>query len=408
MNKKNFLIIALITLLLGTSLSQAIGKFNNENNENFDTKIRCLMRRANQPSISVCIIKNNTMVWSNGYGFYNRCILVLLWNWKEPTNSTQYLIGSISKTFTATAMMQIIENESYGVDLDDDVNNYLDFSLRNPKYSDVPITFEMLLSHRSSLIMDETFNSSNFPMSISKTMKVIFKVLKVINSVGDALKIVLDNKSSFYEPNLWNDYPPGEHGNYSNLGYIVLGYLIERITSLTYEEYLQKNILDPLGMNNTTCHPDKKYEMAVPTSKIAGLYIPFPHYDFYFSIPCANIRSTTEDLSKLLIVHMNNGTYKEIKILEKETVENMHKPRGKIFVFQYGLGWMIINNSSLGPLEGHAGDTPGGGGSMFYRVSDKIGYIMFYNQFRYLNPSISDSEWRGKIIDLLFEKAKEL
>jgi len=405
---KKGVVLLIILVFLGTNIVTVNAEINNKNTNCFDSKINKLMQQANQPSISLSIIKNDSMVWSKGYGFYNRCILVGPLRWKKPTNSTQYLIGSISKTFTATAMMQIIENESYGVNLDDDVNNYLDFNFRNPNFPDVPITFEMLLSHRSSLFNDENELFSNFPMSPLKTFKVIFKVIKVINSIGDALKIVPDNESTFYEPNLWNNYPPGEHGNYSNLGYIILGYLIERITGLTYEEYLQKNIFKPLEMFNTTCHPDKNYAMAVPTIKIAGLYFPFPHYDFYFAVPAGNIRSTTEDLSKLLIVHMNNGTYKDVRILENETVENMHKTRGKIFIMDYGLGWFRVNHPLLGLIEGHSGGTFGGGANMFYRKIDKIGYIMFYNQLNMVNPSKSDAEMRGKIIDLMFEKAKEL
>ena len=112
-NSKKFLIITIIILLLGTTIANANDKVNNKDIENFDFKIRCLMHKANQPSISVCIVKDDAMVWSKGYGFYNRRIFVPPWKWKAPTNSTQYLIGSISKMITATAMMQIIENKTY-------------------------------------------------------------------------------------------------------------------------------------------------------------------------------------------------------------------------------------------------------------------------------------------------------
>ncbi|MCK4365848.1 MAG: serine hydrolase [Thermoplasmatales archaeon] len=400
---KKGVVLLIILVFLGTNIVTVNAEINNKNTQFFDLKMKLLMHLANLPSFSACIIKNDTVVWNNGYGFYNRCILVGPLRWKKPTNSTQYLIGSISKTITATVMMQIIENESYGVDLDDDVNDYLDFNLRNPNYPDIPITFEMLLSHRSSLIQDEYALHGDAPMELSKMLKAIFKAFTVINSKGDVLKIVLDNESSLYEPKLWYNYPPGENGNYSNLGFIVLGYLIERITGQTYEDYVQRNIFDPLGMNNTTVHPDKKNEMAVPTLKIAGLFIPLPHYDFCFATPAGNIRSTTDDLSKFLIVHMNNGSYKDVKILEKETVEDMHTPRGMLFgIVQYGLGWIKI-----GQTEGHSGGTPGGGAHMYYRELDKTGVVVFWNQLRVSDTSEFRSKMRGKIVKLLFEKSKE-
>ena len=109
----------------------------------FDLKIKLLMKVGHMPSLSACIIKNNGIVWSKGYGFYD------IMHRKKACDDTIYMIGSISKSVTATALMQLYEQGLF--DLDDDVSDYLPFTLRNPKYPDVPITFRMLLAHQSSL-----------------------------------------------------------------------------------------------------------------------------------------------------------------------------------------------------------------------------------------------------------------
>ena len=109
----------------------------------FDKKIEFFMKLSLFPSISACIIKDDNVIWSNGYGYYD------IDNKKQATENTIYNIASISKTITGTAIMQLYEKKLF--DLDQDVNDFLPFELRNPYFPDEPITFRMLLSHSSSL-----------------------------------------------------------------------------------------------------------------------------------------------------------------------------------------------------------------------------------------------------------------
>jgi CubicO group peptidase (beta-lactamase class C family) len=118
-------------------------KFNELKNTFFDLKISLFMKMAKFPSISACIIKDDDDIWSKGYGYYD------LKNQKESTPYTIYLIASVTKTIVGTALMQLWEQDLF--DLDEDVNNYLPFDLRNPNFPEEPITFRMLLSHTSSL-----------------------------------------------------------------------------------------------------------------------------------------------------------------------------------------------------------------------------------------------------------------
>ena len=94
------------------------------------------------PSLSACIIKNDTIVWSKAFGWSD------IYNLKKAKSDTIYRVASITKTFTATALMQLYEQGLF--DLDDNVSEYLPFDLKNPKYPECNITFRMLLAHQSS------------------------------------------------------------------------------------------------------------------------------------------------------------------------------------------------------------------------------------------------------------------
>lgn len=100
------------------------------------------MRVTNHDALSVCIIKDNKTVWSKSYGYSHPHLF------RKATNRTIYGVGSITKTITATAILQLYEKGL--LDLNDDINTYLPFELRNPNFPDVPITIRSLLTHRSS------------------------------------------------------------------------------------------------------------------------------------------------------------------------------------------------------------------------------------------------------------------
>jgi len=108
----------------------------------FDFKVKTLMRVTNHDALSVCIIKDNQTVWAKSYGYSHPHLF------REATNRTIYGVGSITKTITATAILQLYEKGL--LDLDDDINTYLPFEIRNPNFPDVPITIRSLLIHRSS------------------------------------------------------------------------------------------------------------------------------------------------------------------------------------------------------------------------------------------------------------------
>ena len=149
-----FIGIAVNPISLGLKITTKQRKISEENTDAisdflFDLYIGFLMKIGHRPSIATCIIHDDEVVWSKGYGYYD------LENLKPTTEDILYLQASVSKTVTATALMQLYEKGLF--DLDDDINDYLPFELRNPNHPDEHITIKMILSHRSSLADDNVY-----------------------------------------------------------------------------------------------------------------------------------------------------------------------------------------------------------------------------------------------------------
>jgi CubicO group peptidase (beta-lactamase class C family) len=332
----------------------------------FDKYIEILMRFAHKPSVSACIIKDETVVWRKGYGLYN------IEKNKPAQPDTLYLSASISKTVTATALMQLYEQDLF--DLDEDVNNYLPFSLRNPNYPDSPITFRMLLSHRSSLAGDNEY-------------WICLSYVPGDPDIPDYphpwLKDYLTPNGSAYSPIVWSDKPPGEIYAYANIGFAIIGYLVELISGEKFDQYCKEHIFEPLEMYNTSFRlKDVNISnMAVPYEYKKRDYIPHPHYNMYVMYPAGSMRTSVEELSHFLIANMNAGMWNNIRILNSTTVQLMHKDHySSKNNEKYGLGWMLGKNFLRKKEIGHSGGWPGVHTLMKYRPEDNTAVIVFTNQ----------------------------
>jgi len=361
----------------------------------FDQKINLLMKLGHLPSLSVCMIKNNSVVWSKGYGFYD------ITNKKKATDSTIYPIASITKTITATAIMQLYEKGYF--DLDDNVSKYLPFDLKNPHYPNINITFRMLLAHQSSLA--DTGNI--YPIYFS-----------CLNWPYNWLKEHLLPNGHIYSPKIWLKVPPGKDIYYSSINMEVLAYLVEQITHQPFDEYCKEHIFQPLDMKNTSWHLENFdiNKIAVPYVWRAGIYIKFPIFE-YHCYGSGGIWTNVLDLSHFLIAYVNDGVYNGTRILKEETVElieTLQYPNSYDGNFRYGLGWYFWNDSDGKTYGGHAGTYPGSWASMTRCISDGTGVIHFENQNHYFSHSSLDLTLRmekyvrSQLRKLLFEMANKL
>jgi len=369
------------------------------------------MKASNVPGLSACIMKQDKLVWTGAFGWAD------LENKKPRTEETIQNIGSISKTITATAVMQLWEKGKFK--LDDDVNGYLPFPVRNPHFPDDPISFRQLLTHKSSIKDGPAYGQS-------------YACGDPVVSLQDWIKGYLIPGGKYYskEENFqtWKpgtiEIPKGPRA-YTNVGFGLLGYLVEVMSGQDFSEYCQKNIFTPLGMKNTGWYlADVNIaDHAIPYTLISeGFQLPegmtfeafLPRYGkekqsikagelfahclySFFNYPDGLIRTSVKDLSRFLRVYINDGVFENKRILNKETVQTMlsNEHLGR------GLCWYEQKLKSGDAAWGHGGGDPGISTQMLFRPRDGVGVILFFN-------SDSPGKAYGEILERLFEEAAKL
>lgn len=277
-------------------------------------------------------------IYQNGKEIYNRNfgqeqLSNAKWNAK-----TGYQIGSISKLFTATMLMQLVESGK--LSLSDKLSKY---------YSDIPnaenITIETMLNHTSGL---GDYVGEEYQWLFGK-------------AVGD--KVILDKiKSDGVE------FQPGEKIRYSNSSYYLLSRILEKVSNKPYHKLLKKNITEKTRMKNTYSVLDNPKNVFKSYEKENDKWIQMEDFDFKNCIGLGDIVSTTEDLNLFI-----NALFNE-KFIKKETLEKMLPKSEKPF----GLGVMrfpFYNKTSFG----HGGDTAGTHSIMTYSPEEKYSIAMSIN-----------------------------
>ena len=285
----------------------------------------------------VLVALKGKVILSRGYGMADK-------EEKIPcTEKTRFMIASLTKQFTSMAIMQLEEKGLLSVK--DKVEKYLPGFPRGKE-----ITIHQLLSHTSGL-----------PSNMITNIK--FKV--VPSSVLEALSVVEGKGIKFVAP-------PGKKFSYSNMGYEILGIIIQKVTGKTYEDYVEKNIFSPLGMVNSGFGYNRKTNTKLAKSYTAkGILITKNPYIKCSIVPfsAAEIYTTVEDLYK-----WNRALYTE-KLVSKETLTKIFTP----VLSGYGYGWMIKTPGRTG-INGHSGNIFG-----FYTIELRIGktdsfYVIFSNK----------------------------
>ena len=360
----------------------------------FDTYLQMLMRLAHKPSLATCIIKYDEVVWSHAYGYYD------IENKKEATTQTLYLQASVSKTVTATALMQLYEQGLF--DLDDDVNEYLPFDLRNPNYPDIPITIKMILSHRSSLADDNLY----------------WICLSYLPGDPDVegfpypwLEEYLTPGGSAYSSSTWSMDRPGEKYYYANIGFSIVAYLVELLSHQDFNDYCKEHIFQPLQMNATGFRlRDVDIDtIAVPYEFKNDAYFRHPQYGIHVLYPAITLRTSIEDYSHFIIAHMNGGVWNGVRILNESTVELMHTAQfSPSDTYNYGLGWEVTNKP-FQKTYGHSGGYVGALNLITIRPEYNTAVILFTNA---LDSELHSTrmEWKAisAINKALFFKAKRI
>jgi len=348
----------------------------NLQDESSESKIQIWMNNGQIPSLGACIVINNTVVWAQGFG-------------DQPDLDTVYMIGSITKSFTATVIMQLYENGS--LDLEDNIEDYIPFSVRHPVFSSSNVTIEMLLTHTAGLStnlywsLEYYFNNETITW-INENLDLGGDIIiwEDRPSLMEFLNESLNPTGAYYDDYNWQSRPGSEY-RYSNAGYQLLGYLVEEVTNQSIMDYVQENIFDPLNMNSSGYfYEDFVAQHAIPYEWNNSNY-EYPLYNINVT-GAGSIHSTIPDMARYLIAQMNDGSFNGSQILNPASVSLMQSNHWPLsgsttegFEMQgYGYGWNIY----LDGYKGHGGATPGYSSNTFFKKTDEgtFGVVVMFNR----------------------------
>lgn len=330
--------------------------------------IRDLMQQSQVMGLSVSVVKKNKIIYTHSFGLKDSA------NNTPLTNDCLFRIASISKSFSATSIMQLAEARK--LSLDDDISNLIGFKIRNPKFPETVITLRMVMSHRSSL------NDSQG-----------YFTLDVINP----------DKNPDWEK-CYNDYQPGTDYMYCNLNYNMVGTIIEKKSGERFDQYVRHHILDPLGLYGGYCVDSLDssrfatiYEYDDSLKKFIaspGAYAPrreeINNYVMGYSTPIfsptGGMKISAHDLAQYMIMHMKKGRHKGKRIISKKSAQQMQMPVDE--KEEYGLA--ISTTDKLIPgktMKGHTGSAYGLYSAMFFHPKEKFGIVVISNG---CNPAYSN------------------
>jgi CubicO group peptidase (beta-lactamase class C family) len=352
--------------------------------DDVDRLIMAEMEAARIPGLAAAVIKSGRIAWSKGYGWADI-------GKRKPMDADRTIqnIGSVSKTVTATAVMQLVERNLLA--LDQDVSRYLPFPVRHPSHPSVPITCRLLLTHRSAIVDGPAYAAT-------------YACGDPTAELGAWLRDYLAPDGKLYRADTnFGAWAPGTRGQYCNIGFGLLGHLAERVSGEPFRAYTRRHIFEPLGLRQTgwlwsEIDPETHAVLYAPIGDpkdeeleqfrryglvaggpehhpTAGDFQPLCRYGFV-TYPDGGLRTSVNQLARFLMAFMGGGE----PVLRPATVRQMltsiaeESPETG-----QGLAW---RQSRVGAdlRWGHNGADPGVRTSMAFRPSDGVGVIVFANR----------------------------
>jgi CubicO group peptidase (beta-lactamase class C family) len=291
-----------------------------------DGMVPYALKAGDMAGAVVVVVKDGHVLLQKGYGYADVSKKIPM----DP-EQTMVRIGSTSKLFTWTAVMQLVEQGK--LDLDRNINDYLDFTI--PNDFGKPVTLRDLMNHRGGF--EEGLKD------------VLWTNPQGVPSTEAYLK---DHK----RPML---FPPGQVPAYSNYGAALAGYIVERISKEPFERYIERHILAPLGMTHTTFDQPlpERFAGAVSKGYRTASGPPGP-YELIVTRPAGSGTTTAADVSHFMIAHLQDGHFGEAEILQADTAKRMHSasqdaPPG----FATMAHGFFLESHNGRTVLGHGGDT---------------------------------------------------
>lgn len=318
----------------------------------------------------ISVVKDGKVLFSKGYGYSDV-------EKKTPVSpdSTLFRPGSVSKLFTWTALMQLVEQSK--VDLDRDVNDYIDFKI--PSTYPKPITVRNLMTHTPGF---------------DEAVKELF--------AGDAKHLTpLSEYMKQHVPA--RIYAPGTVPAYSNYGATLAGYIVQRVSGEPFDQYVEDHIFKPLGMTHTTFRqplPDALKPMMSKGYELGSQ--PAKDFEWVEVAPAGSSSATAIDMTHFMIAHLQNGAYEGTQILRPETAKLMHSRQFELRPDMNGMDLGFYEETRNGHrIIGHGGDTQYFHSDLHLLVDDNVGFFISYNSAGKGEISPREAVWH-KFLDRYF------
>ncbi|MCX6581295.1 MAG: cyclic peptide export ABC transporter [Candidatus Aminicenantes bacterium] len=326
---------------------------------NIEKKIVELMKKGDIPGLSLVIVNGDQPVYMKGFGYADI-------EKKIPvTDDTLFELGSTSKAFTALAALQLEKEGS--INLDDPVSKYLDWFSATYKGKKYEITLRQVLHQTSG---------------------IPFKSIALIpeSNAADALQKTVRNLKGIKLARV-----PGEVFEYATINYDIIGAVIEKVTRMSYEEYIAKRVLQPLELTHTRVGADKSDPLMAKGYKVS-FFTPRP-YDapvYRGNNPAGYIVSNAKDMTRWLQFQMGllepGGGMGELMRKSHQPDKSVNPMPGTLVA--YGMGWMV-HEYGIRLIE-HSGQNPNFTSYVAFRPGEKIGVVVLTNAMNNYTTHIGD------------------
>ncbi len=362
-----------------------------------DSLLKSVSESAHLAGAQAAFIRNGHVVWSGAYGWADIAHRIPM------TTRTVMNIGSVSKTVTATAVMQLTETGR--VKLDDAINQHVPFPIQNPSHPNTAITVRHLLSHVSSIADGPAYNKS-------------YRCGDTPFHLADWLHDYLTPGRALYSNENFHPWTPGARFAYSNVGFGLLGYLIEAVSGIRFEEFCAKFVFVPLGMNESaiSIKAFAAGQEAIPYTRSAEATKVVPRQaesrqtlwwvvtegaprpvllgrqafvpNCLYSFPTAAdglVRTNVLDLSKFLCMLLADGNVEGRTLLTPRSISETFSAqfesaiRPKSWPPVQGLAWEGYRSPELGLLWGHGGSDPGVATHVLMHIPSRSAALTFAN-----------------------------
>lgn len=315
----------------------------------FDGMIPYAIKRGNIAGATIAVVAGGQLLLAQGYGFSDM-------KTRAPVtpDRTLFRAGSISKLMTWTAVMQLVQAGK--IDLNRDVNDYLDF--RIPAKFGRPITMRDLMTHTAGF---EDTISQAFVQSPAQLVPL-----------RDYLVAHMPARI----------YPPGKVVAYSNYGATLAGYIVQRLSGEPFDQYVEQHIFQPLGMRHST------FVQPLPPQLAPEMSLGYEHasdskpqpFEMIEVAPAGSLSTTATDMARFMIAQLGDGSAGGAAILDPQTLALMHSPQSRMAPGMNGfdLGFYQENRNGL-TIIGHAGDTNWFHSDLHLILGHGVGIFMSFN-----------------------------